>query len=487
VTIGGRAVVAIGGPAVIAITALAALLRFPTLDLQSFWVDEAVTAAWRVRPGLRETLLAGWQQESWPPVYYTAAWAWSKLFGTGEVGLRSLSAVAGTLTVPVAYRAAEALVSRRAGLVTAALVASNPLLVWYSQEARSYALLVLLTTASLLAFARALERPSGVNLAGWALASALAMATQPFAAIVVVPEAAWLIVRSENRRRAAAAVAAAGAAGAALLPLALNLASSGVGGWIQHWDLGSRLLLTGAAFLAGPLGAGIAGLVVPAAGLACIGLLALAAAAVGRERRGGLLALGLAAAAVAAPVGAALLGADFVLDRNLLPAAVPLMVAISAGLGAARAGAAGVLAAGGLATLFAGTVILTAARPELQREDWRAVAAALGDAEEPRLIVAPAHAHGSLAYYLPPVGRAVSRPARAREVIAIGSRRKPSLPSSLAQRFRDRSKRRVDRFRIVVLRAPRAVELSPKELSSTEVGAPEQGPAVVLVQPPTRP
>src|SRR5438876_576650 len=79
-----------------------------------------------------------------PPFYYMLAWGWAKLFGTGEVGLRSLSALAGTLTIPAAYAAGRALSSRRAGLIAAALFAVNPLLVWYSQEARAYALLALL-------------------------------------------------------------------------------------------------------------------------------------------------------------------------------------------------------------------------------------------------------------------------------------------------------------------------------------------------------
>ena len=83
-----------------------------------------------------------------PPFYYCVAWVWARVFGFGEAGLRSLSALAGVATVPAAYAAARTLISRRAGWVAAALVACNPLLIWYSQEARSYAVLVLLATLS---------------------------------------------------------------------------------------------------------------------------------------------------------------------------------------------------------------------------------------------------------------------------------------------------------------------------------------------------
>ena len=101
--------------------------------------------------------------ESNPPLYYALAWGWAKAFGTSEVGLRSLSALFGAATVPVAYLIGRELASRRAGLAGAAIVAVNPMLIWYSQEARSYALLIFFAALSLLFFARALHSRSGVG------------------------------------------------------------------------------------------------------------------------------------------------------------------------------------------------------------------------------------------------------------------------------------------------------------------------------------
>src|SRR5215208_2856492 len=127
------------------ITVAAAALRFATLDVQSYWFDEATTVH-LVRMDLGGMLGAIPDSESTPPVYYVVAWFWAKLCGAGEVGLRSLSALAGTATVPVVYAIGARAVGVRAGLIAAALAATNPLLVWYSQEARAYALLVLLAT-----------------------------------------------------------------------------------------------------------------------------------------------------------------------------------------------------------------------------------------------------------------------------------------------------------------------------------------------------
>src|SRR4051794_32331276 len=150
------------------ITLAGALLRFATLDVQSYWLDEVATVN-ILRHSFGGMLSAVSAGESTPPLYYVLAWLWSKAFGTGEVGLRSLSALLGTATIPLAFVLGRELIERRTGLVAAALVAFNPLLVWYSQEARSYALMVLLTGLTLLALVRVVRDPSPRRLAAWAL------------------------------------------------------------------------------------------------------------------------------------------------------------------------------------------------------------------------------------------------------------------------------------------------------------------------------
>ena len=41
--------------------------------------------------------------ESAPPLYYVLAWIWTKVFGTGPVAFRTLSALAGTITIPLVW------------------------------------------------------------------------------------------------------------------------------------------------------------------------------------------------------------------------------------------------------------------------------------------------------------------------------------------------------------------------------------------------
>ena len=70
--------------------------------------------------GLGHTLDAVVSSERSPPLYYLLAWVWAQPFGTGEVGLRSLSALIGVLMIPAAYLAARELASPRAGVIAAA-------------------------------------------------------------------------------------------------------------------------------------------------------------------------------------------------------------------------------------------------------------------------------------------------------------------------------------------------------------------------------
>ena len=88
---------------------LGAALRFATLDLQSYRYDEAVTVGRVLHASFFDTFSEVPNSESTPPLYYLVAWVWTRPFGTGEVWLRSLSALAGTASIAIVYLGAVAL------------------------------------------------------------------------------------------------------------------------------------------------------------------------------------------------------------------------------------------------------------------------------------------------------------------------------------------------------------------------------------------
>jgi mannosyltransferase len=365
------------GLAVIALTVLAAVLRLYRIGHQGYWFDEANTVLLiHLSPGKMLGLIP--QTESTPPLYYCIAWIWARIFGFGEAGMRSLSAVIGTLVVPVMYLLGSRLVSRRAGVIAAALTACNPYLVWYSQEARSYELMVLTGAVSLLAFLYARENPSPRAVTGWVIASALALTTHYYAVLVVVPCAVLLLVAHWRERTVHIGIAAVALCGLALLPLAISQNQTGHASWISPIPLGPRLGQIIPQFLVGYGAPGLTALerICEALALAALVLLALRSDAV--ERRGALLAGGLAVVGIVINLILVGGGIDDLITRNVIILWVPAAVCIAGGLAAERARLVGALVALSLCGIGVFAVGAVAFDRNLQRPDWRGVARVLG-------------------------------------------------------------------------------------------------------------
>jgi 4-amino-4-deoxy-L-arabinose transferase-like glycosyltransferase len=471
-----------------------AALRFATLDVQSLWYDEAVTAQ-LLRMDLSGLLHAIGDSESSPPLYYVLAWLWTHVFGTGEVGLRSFSALVGTATIPVVWALGRRVGGDRAGLVAAALVAVNPMLVWFSQEARAYELLVLLAALSALLWLRALDRPRAGRAAAWGAVAALALATHYYAIFLVAPQALWLLLaRARGTPARAAAIVPVVVALAALAPLALAQRANDSAAFIRDSALATRIvqvpkqLLVGYDSPAETLLAVLSGVVL---------LIALAGLwdRIARSPRGGrydddLRLAALLAAALVLPALAALAGEDHLITRNLL-AVAPLGAAlVAAGLVQAeqlwpvlRPAAIASACALGLAA-----VVGVALDPRSQRDDWRGAVRALGTAPGPRILVAsPASALAPLRYYLPGV-RALTEPAIATseiDYVALSERRPGERPKPPRPRaaplpvpgFPLTARRESDTFTVLRLRSPTTM---PIPRSAVLVGLDGRAGAVLV-------
>lgn len=141
-----------------AILAVAAALRFWHLDASSLWYDEVVTM--RVaRAGGPLAMVAELDRidGTRAPLHPLVLRAWLALAGPSDLAGRAFSALCGLATVGVVYRIGRDAFDARTGLWAAWLTAVCPPLVYYSQEARMYAWLVLVTAISwrrLLSFRR---------------------------------------------------------------------------------------------------------------------------------------------------------------------------------------------------------------------------------------------------------------------------------------------------------------------------------------------
>jgi len=404
-----------------ALVILAAALRFSTLGLQSFWYDEAFTPVHVLHPGLGATLHSVVHTENTPPLWYVLIWAWSRVFGTGAIALRLPSALFGVASVPVAWAIGRELTERRAtAIASGAFVAVNPLFVWYSQEARAYALFVLMAALAMLCFLRALREPTGRRLAAFAVSASLALLSHYFAAFLLAPMIVMLLLgdripglradrpREGGDRSSRASLLACGVVlvvGLALLPLAVAQGGHGAQ-WIGEWALSSRLqaipryYLTG--YMGAPLGHGIE-LLVALPILAGIGW-GLWSVLEPREERGALIALSIAACGVLLPLVLVAFGLDYLAPRNLVAAMIPVSALIAVVVTARRAGPTGTVLAALIASGALAISIDVELSPRLQRGDWRGVADVLrGTANNKRVITTVELGAAPLEYYLPPL------------------------------------------------------------------------------------
>lgn len=435
------------------LTALGVAIRFSTLGLQSYHHDEVITAG-RVLPGSFVHLLNQIRySESNPPLYYVISWGWAKVFGLGEVGLRSFSALLGAATVPVAYFIGRELTGRRAGYITAALIAVNPMLIWYSQEARAYALLVFLAALSLLFFLRALKSHDKRDLALWSLASIGALTTHYFAVFPVAIEALWLLVSMRSQwRRVAVAVGVVGVVGLALIPLLVVQINPEHLGWIEHSPLLGRIGETFASFTIGETGHVIGGpprnefAVLPVILiLAALALVILRGSQ--REKRSAGVALVVGLGVIALAVFAAFVGKDYVVERNLLPALIPLAAAAGVGFAVVGARRTGYALAALLVAYWIGFDIYVTQTPSLQRPDLRKVAQELGSPVRPRAIVTWKLAIDPVEFYLNDGAQRVEGgTAPVREVAVITKSYVTGRPADLPLAFRAVERRRFNRL-----------------------------------------
>ena len=327
-------------------------------------------------------------------------WVWTRIFGDGEAGLRSLPALAGVLTVPVSYGIGRRLAGVGAGLAVAILVAVNPLLVWFSQEARSYALVVLLGSAALLLLLHCLEDDRPRLLAAWALVAILALASHYFAAFVLAPQAAWLLWQHPRRRAAVAAVGALAAAGAALLPLLIAQSQNPYD--IAGDSLAVRVVQVPKQLLLGYRGPSSLLLGLLGAVLAGGGVWLLARRTEPAVQRRALLLAAVGLCGVVLPLLAALAGKDYLNARNAIPALVPLLAVLGTAYAASKPRVVGRSLLGILCALSLTIVVAVASDSSYQRADWAGLADALGSSGSDRaVVVTPANGALALRYYRP--------------------------------------------------------------------------------------
>ncbi len=184
---------------------LAMSLRIHGIQYESAWGDEVVTLQYLPATDFKTFMDGIWTSDPHgplTPVFHGLAYAWSKLAGGTLLPMRMLPLLLSFAALPLIYLVGKKLFGTRAGLIALYLTAVNPLLIYYSQELRFYALVILCALLSLLSLLHALEKNSK---GAWILhccANALFISTHAFTPILFGVEGLYLLYKKGRNLRA---------------------------------------------------------------------------------------------------------------------------------------------------------------------------------------------------------------------------------------------------------------------------------------------
>ncbi|MEP7363265.1 MAG: glycosyltransferase family 39 protein [Acidobacteriota bacterium] len=163
------------------ITALGAGLRLYGLDAQSTWHDETFSVAHSVRDihTLFAILIDDYVH---PPLHYLVLHYWFDIVGYGAWQARLVSAILGTLSVPLLYLLARRFADSATALCAAFLLAVSQMAVYFSQEARPYMQTQFLTLVAALTFISFLNKPNFARAAAFTVSGIALIYTHYYSA-----------------------------------------------------------------------------------------------------------------------------------------------------------------------------------------------------------------------------------------------------------------------------------------------------------------
>jgi uncharacterized membrane protein len=179
---------------------LVAVLGFYSIADKSLWLDEAFSVAlarldwpelWRVIT-VREANMG---------LYYLLLHYWVQL-GTGEFAVRSLSAITAIVSIAPVYGIGARLFDVNTGITASLLLALNAFFIQHAQEARGYALVLLLTATAAYLFLKAIDKPSVKSWGAYAAIGALSVYAHFFGAWVIAANfVSGLALRGSAQKR----------------------------------------------------------------------------------------------------------------------------------------------------------------------------------------------------------------------------------------------------------------------------------------------
>ena len=175
-------------------------LRTGTLTLQSLWVDEGYALYFTDGNFVKVMHTIVQPQHNGPLFYFLLFW-WRRVAGDSDFAVRYLSVVLNVLTLPLLFRWARRLFTERTALIACWLFAFSPFSLWFAQEAKMYALHMLVATASSLMLTEAFLQGRWWRWALYAFLTSTVLYSHFFGAFLVATQLGMALLLGWSRRR----------------------------------------------------------------------------------------------------------------------------------------------------------------------------------------------------------------------------------------------------------------------------------------------
>jgi mannosyltransferase len=173
---------------------LIALVLFSTITLlnvtnAAIWFDEAFSS-YLIQFSFKDIFFYT-ATDVHPPLYYWALKLWTELFGTGEIGLRTMSIFFAVATILVTFLLARRLFGRKVAITSLLFLALSPMLVRYADEARMYTMAAFIVVSATYALVRAVDSGKRSWWVVYGILIGLGMWIHYFTALIWVSHWVW--------------------------------------------------------------------------------------------------------------------------------------------------------------------------------------------------------------------------------------------------------------------------------------------------------
>ncbi|PIZ62490.1 hypothetical protein COY16_04200 [Candidatus Roizmanbacteria bacterium CG_4_10_14_0_2_um_filter_39_13] len=179
---------------------MAFVVRLISLN-QSLWLDEATTAMAVKTYSYIDIITQFSPADFHPPLYYLVIKLWAEIFGYSEMALRMPSILFSLATGWMIYKVGLFMKDKTIGFWATAFFLFNPLIVYYSQEARMYSMVTFTVAASFYYFLRIIHtKEKNVNTKDfWLMNLFLVVSFYTFYASAYYIGSIWLYLFTQKK------------------------------------------------------------------------------------------------------------------------------------------------------------------------------------------------------------------------------------------------------------------------------------------------